>query len=153
MPTSYESECSPVQWQHRRLDQNNIWSPIRVSTVTHPLKHIHGENHVCREGMCELLDDHEGSVSIERRCITSFRFAYGIVVNAKEEEEANVLIQPPQCTKGITNLTWSDRCPLWRLVQNVLTHMSLVMKKTCLRGFRPGKTQTGLLSYRNKLES
>ena len=26
-------------------------------------------------------------------------------------------------------------------------------EKTCLRGFRRGKTQTGLLSYRDKLES
>ena len=25
-------------------------------------------------------------------------------------------------------------------------------EKTCLRGFRPGKTQTGLLRYRDKLE-
>ena len=26
-------------------------------------------------------------------------------------------------------------------------------EKTCLRGLRPGKTQTGLLSYRDELES
>ena len=26
-------------------------------------------------------------------------------------------------------------------------------EKTCLRGFQPGKTQTGLLSYRDQLES
>ena len=26
-------------------------------------------------------------------------------------------------------------------------------EKTCLRGWRPGKTQTGLLSYRDELES
>ena len=26
-------------------------------------------------------------------------------------------------------------------------------EKICLRGFRPGKTRTGLLSYRDKLES
>ena len=26
-------------------------------------------------------------------------------------------------------------------------------EKTCLRRFRPGKTQTGLLSYRDKLET
>ena len=41
--------------------------------------------------MCEALDDHEGSVSIERRFITNFRFADDIVVNA-EEEEAGILI-------------------------------------------------------------
>ena len=38
--------------------------------------------------MCEALDDHEGSVSIGGRLITSFRFADDIVVNAEEEEEA-----------------------------------------------------------------
>ena len=42
--------------------------------------------------MCESLDDHEGSVSIGGRLITNFRFADDIVVNAKEEEEAGVLI-------------------------------------------------------------
>ena len=38
--------------------------------------------------------------------------------------------------------------PKSRVVQNEPRH-----EKTCLRGFRPGKTQTGLLSYRDKLES
>ena len=42
--------------------------------------------------MCEALDDREGSVSIGGRLITNFRFAYDIVVNAEEEEEAGVLI-------------------------------------------------------------
>ena len=42
--------------------------------------------------MCEALDDHEGSVSIGGRLITNFRFADDIVVYAKEEEEAGVLI-------------------------------------------------------------
>ena len=42
--------------------------------------------------MCEALDDHEGSVSIGGRLITSFRFADYIVVNAEEEEEAGVLV-------------------------------------------------------------
>ena len=38
--------------------------------------------------MCEALGDHEGSVSI----ITNFRFADDTVINAKEEEEAGILI-------------------------------------------------------------
>ena len=42
--------------------------------------------------MCEVLDDHEGSVSIGGRLITNFRFADDIVVNAEQEEEAGVLI-------------------------------------------------------------
>ena len=42
--------------------------------------------------MCEALDDHEGSVSIGGRLITNFRFADDIVVNAKEEEKAGVLV-------------------------------------------------------------
>ena len=42
--------------------------------------------------MCEALDDHEGKVSIGGRLITNFRFADDIVVNAEEEEEADVLI-------------------------------------------------------------
>ena len=42
--------------------------------------------------MCEALDVYEGSVSIGGRLITNFRFADDIVVNAEEEEEADVLI-------------------------------------------------------------
>ena len=42
--------------------------------------------------MCEALDDHEGSVSIEGRLMTNFRFEDDIVVNAEEQEEAGVLV-------------------------------------------------------------
>ena len=52
--------------------------------------------------MCEVFDDHEGSVSIGGRLITNFRFADDIVVNADEEEKDGVLIDrldPPQGTK------------------------------------------------------
>ena len=42
--------------------------------------------------MCETLDDHVGSVSIEGRLITNFRFANDIVVNAEEEEEAGDVV-------------------------------------------------------------
>ena len=38
------------------------------------------------------LDDHEGSVRIVGRLLTNFRFADNIVVNAEEEEEADVLV-------------------------------------------------------------
>ena len=42
--------------------------------------------------MCETLGDHEGSVSIGRRLITNFRFADDIVINAKKEKEAGILV-------------------------------------------------------------
>ena len=42
--------------------------------------------------MCEALDDHEVSVTIGGRLISNFRFADDTVVNAEEEEEADVLI-------------------------------------------------------------
>ena len=42
--------------------------------------------------MCEVLDDHEGSVSIGGRLITNFCFADDIVINADQEEEAGVLV-------------------------------------------------------------
>ena len=42
--------------------------------------------------MCETLADHEGTVSIGGRLITSFRFTDDIFVNAEEEEEADVLV-------------------------------------------------------------
>ena len=49
--------------------------------------------------MCETVDDHKSSVSIGGRLITNFRFADDIIVNAEEEEEDGVLVQPPQGTK------------------------------------------------------
>ena len=49
--------------------------------------------------MCEALDGHEGSVSIGERLINNFRFAYDIVVNAEEEEEAGVLVDRLDRTK------------------------------------------------------
>ena len=42
--------------------------------------------------MCEALDDHEGSVSIRGRLSTNLGFADDVVVNAEEEEEADVLV-------------------------------------------------------------
>ena len=47
----------------------------------------------------------------------------------------------------------------WETLPNVLRNWGTkdiyqpCHEKTCLRGLRPGKTQTGLLSYRDKLES
>ena len=72
--------------------------------------------------MCEALDDHEGRVSIGGQLITNFRFADDIVVNAEEEEEAGVLIDPldrtttrykmeisPDKTKVLTNNSNGDQ--------------------------------------------
>ena len=42
--------------------------------------------------MCEALDDHEDSISIGGRLITSLRFSDDSVVNAEEEEETGVLV-------------------------------------------------------------
>ena len=66
--------------------QNYSWGSTRVSTLTNPL------NIFLERIMCEVLDDHEGSVSIGGRLITYFRFADDIAVNAEEEEAAGVLV-------------------------------------------------------------
>ena len=42
--------------------------------------------------MCQVLDGQEDSVSIVGRLITDLRFANDIVVNAKDEDESNVLV-------------------------------------------------------------
>ena len=72
-------ECSPVQWQHRRMVQNYSRSSTRMSPLTIPI-------------MCETLDDHKGSVSIGGRLVNNLRFAGDIVVNAEDEEETAVLV-------------------------------------------------------------
>ena len=53
--------------------------------------------------MCEILDDHEGSVSIGERRITNFRFADDIVINA-EEEDADVLVDRLDRTTKMDNM-------------------------------------------------
>ena len=42
--------------------------------------------------MCEALDDNEGRISIGGRLITDLSIADDIVVNAEEEEKADVLL-------------------------------------------------------------
>ena len=79
-------ECSPVQWQHRRMIQNCSRSSTRVS-LSQTFFNIFLERI-----MCEALDGHEGRVSIGGRLITNFRFADDIVVNVEEEEEAGFLV-------------------------------------------------------------
>ena len=54
--------------------------------------------------MCEALDDHEGSVSIGGRLITNFRFADVMVVNAEEDEEADVLVDRLDRTTTMYNM-------------------------------------------------
>ena len=44
--------------------------------------------------MCEALDDQEGSVNIGGWLITNLRFKDDIVLNAEEEDEAGVLVDP-----------------------------------------------------------
>ena len=77
------TECSPVQWQHRRLVQNYSRSPTRVSTLTISLQRLPRENHMRGTGW---------PWSIGGRLITIFCFADDIVVNAEEKEEAGVLV-------------------------------------------------------------
>ena len=58
------------------------------------------------------LGDHDSSISIRGRLITSVRFADDIVVNAEEEEEAGVLIDRHNITTTRQN---GDK-------MNVMTH-------------------------------
>ena len=58
-----------------------------MSTLTHPLQHISGNDHDRR------LKDHEGTVSIGGRTITNLRFADDIDGSAGEEEELANLVE------------------------------------------------------------
>ena len=39
-------KCSPDEWQHRRMVQNNSRSKARMSSVTHPFQHFSRTDHV-----------------------------------------------------------------------------------------------------------
>ena len=58
-----------------------------MSTLTHPLQHI------SRRIMTDVLEDHEGTVSIGGRTITNLRFVDDIDGLAGEEEELAKLIE------------------------------------------------------------
>ena len=62
--------------------------------------------------MCEALNDNGGSVRIGRRLITNFRFRDDIVVNAEENEEADVLVDRLDTT--ITSIRNSSANPVIR---------------------------------------
>ena len=68
-----------------------------MSTLTHPLQHISGKDHD------DVLEDHEGTVSIGSRTITILRSADDIDDLPEEEEELAKLAErlnkaPPQPT-------------------------------------------------------
>ena len=58
-----------------------------MSTLTHTLQHISGQDHG------KALKDHEGAVSIGGRTITNLRFADDIDGLAEEEEELAKLVE------------------------------------------------------------
>ena len=83
------------------LFQKYSWSSTRMFTPT--LLNVFLERI-----MREVLDDHEGSVSIGGRLITNFCFADDTVVNTKEEE-ADVMVDHLDTTTTRYNIEISNR--------------------------------------------
>ena len=94
-------------------------------------------------------------------------------VSEREHGLVGQLLGPLQCLRELSPLLWQDReqgsswsfqwwssLSQWLEVVEWLFHPETVTwtykshhEETCPRGLRPGKTQTGLLSYTDKLES
>ena len=62
-------ECSPDEWQHWRMVQNNSRSKARMSSVTHLF------NIFLERIMSDALEEHDRKVSIGSRNVTNLRFA------------------------------------------------------------------------------
>ena len=75
--------CHDVKRQYRRLVQKNKWSPTRVSTLSNLV--------IMSKGHWLTMKVLQGSGSIGDQLITNFRFADDIIVNAKEEEDVEIL--------------------------------------------------------------
>ena len=58
-----------------------------MSSVTYPLQHFSRINHA------DVLEEHDGKVSIGGRNITNLRFADGIDALAEEEQELEALVE------------------------------------------------------------
>ena len=79
-------KCSPDEWQHRRMVQNNSRSKARMSSV------ITLFNIFLERIMSDALEEHDGKVSIGGRNITNLRFADDIDALAEEEQELEALV-------------------------------------------------------------
>ena len=73
--------------------------------------------------LCQALNDHESNVSIGEWLIINIRFADGIVVNAQEEDEADVLVDRLDTT------TTRYEMEIVRDKTNVMTN-----DKSCFKG-------------------
>ena len=69
--------CSPNEWQHGRMVQNNSRSKERKSAVTRSLQHF------LERIMSDALDEHDGKASTGGR---NLRFTDDIDALAKEEQ-------------------------------------------------------------------
>ena len=80
-------KCSPDEWQHRRMVQNN--SRSKEGCLLSPTLF----NIFLERIMYDALEEHDGKVSIGGRNITNLRFADDIDALAEEEQELEALVE------------------------------------------------------------
>ena len=90
-------KCSPDEWQHRRMVQNNSRSKARMSSVTHPLQHFF------ERIMSDALEQHDGKVSIGG----NLRFADDTDALAEEEQELEAIVESldKTCTRYMMEIS------------------------------------------------
>ena len=82
-------QCSVLQWQHRRLVQNNGWRQAGLPSLAYYTLF----NIFLERIMTDALQEHEGTISIGGRTVTNLRFADDIDGLAGREEELKSLVE------------------------------------------------------------
>ena len=80
--------CSPDEWKHRRMVQNNSRRKARMSSVTHPLQDFSRTDHVWCPGRTWWEGQHR-----RQKNITNLRFADDIGALAEEDQELEALVE------------------------------------------------------------
>ena len=102
-------KCSQGEWQHGRMVQNNNWSKIKISSITHPLQHSSRMDHTWCSGR------HDGKVSIGGWNNTNLRFADDIDAVAEKEQELEALVEGiyKTCTRYLMEIS-AERPNCWQ---------------------------------------
>ena len=95
-------KCSPDEWQHKRMVQNNSRSKARMSSVTHPLQQFSRTDRI----ESDALEENDGKFSIGDRNIINLRFADGMGALAEEEQELKTLIE--SLDKTARSIRWGS---------------------------------------------
>ena len=108
-------ECSPIQWQHRRMVQNYSRSPPRVSTLTNPLWHLSYKMEIGPDKTKMMTNNPNGfqrEIKIKGQRLEEVdNFKYLGAICSNEGSKPKILSRIAQTTAALSRLKiiWRDK--------------------------------------------